>query len=160
MALVELNSTQKLVELPAIPLDRDMPNRREARTTANTIGHPLRFRPMAAPTPPGWYPDPSGTGQQRYWDGQVWLQLPPPPPGTPVGQPAERRFTIHYGFALLAIFSLLGTLVFGLPLMAQAGDEDTGGVASTMGVLWLLWGGMWTVIWTAFAIQHTLRGRR
>ncbi|WP_407667533.1 DUF2510 domain-containing protein, partial [Mycolicibacterium llatzerense] len=22
------------------------------------------------PTPPGWYPDP--TGQQRYWDGQQW----------------------------------------------------------------------------------------
>jgi hypothetical protein len=22
--------------------------------------------------PPGWHPDPSGNGSQRYWDGQVW----------------------------------------------------------------------------------------
>jgi hypothetical protein len=24
-----------------------------------------------SPPPPGWYPDPSGTGQ-RYWDGATW----------------------------------------------------------------------------------------
>jgi hypothetical protein len=23
-------------------------------------------------SPPGWYPDPSGNGQQRYWDGTQW----------------------------------------------------------------------------------------
>lgn len=23
-------------------------------------------------TPPGWYPDPSGPGSQRYWDGSQW----------------------------------------------------------------------------------------
>jgi hypothetical protein len=102
-------------------------------------------------TAPGWYPDPSGA--QRYWDGQQWLALPPP------AAPAERRFTIHYGFGLLAVFSLLGTLLFGIPLVAQA-DEESGSIAVGMGVLWFLWGGMWTVIWTAFAIQHTLRGRR
>ena len=23
-------------------------------------------------SPPGWYPDPSGAEQYRYWDGRVW----------------------------------------------------------------------------------------
>jgi predicted RNA-binding Zn-ribbon protein involved in translation (DUF1610 family) len=26
---------------------------------------------------PGWYPDPEGTGSQRYWNGSVWSDLPP-----------------------------------------------------------------------------------
>ncbi|AGI12983.1 hypothetical protein PBI_BUTTERS_36 [Mycobacterium phage Butters] len=99
--------------------------------------------------PPGWYPDPEGGGQ-RYWDGRQWTShrapLPPPAPA------AERRFTVNYGFALLAIFSLLGTLLFGVPLIANG--------AEMMGTMWLFWGGMWTLIWGAFAVQHTLRNRR
>lgn len=36
---------------------------------------------MTAPTPPGWYPDPSGSGRQLYWDGRGWAmpQAPIPP---------------------------------------------------------------------------------
>ena len=26
------------------------------------------------PTPAGWYPDPDGTGGQRYWDGMAWTE--------------------------------------------------------------------------------------
>ncbi|ORV96216.1 DUF2510 domain-containing protein [Mycobacterium kyorinense] len=38
---------------------------------------------MTHPTPPpGWYPDPSGSGQ-RYFDGRQWTDLPPPPPAQP-----------------------------------------------------------------------------
>lgn len=37
-----------------------------------------------ADVPPaaGWYPTP--TGEHRYWDGNQWLALPPPPDATPL----------------------------------------------------------------------------
>lgn len=42
--------------------------------------------------PAGWYPDPAGTGGQRYFDGTAWTEhfFPPPPPpsyGYAVGRP-------------------------------------------------------------------------
>jgi uncharacterized RDD family membrane protein YckC len=46
-----------------------------------------------AAAPAGWYPDPAGTGGQRYFDGTTWTEhfVPPPPPmaayGYPVGRP-------------------------------------------------------------------------
>lgn len=117
--------------------------------------------PTPLPPPAGWYPDPS-TGQQRWFDGTTWGPYAPSTsaPPTAAAGPAERRFTIHYGFALLAVFSLIGTLIIGIPMLSTAADPDTGGVGAVMGTLWMLWGGMWTLIWVAFAVQHTLKGRR
>lgn len=101
---------------------------------------------MTTPPPAGWYP--------------------PPPPSQPA------RITIHYGFAVLAIFSLLGTVIPTIILFSVAGnvasdktvDPDSAstaaGMSSGVAVLWLLWGGMWTLIWAAFAINHTLKERR
>jgi hypothetical protein len=101
----------------------------------------------------GWHPDPSGTTGQRYFDGHDWTEHLAPQ------KPAERRFTIHYGFALLAVFAMLGTVIPTLLLFSTASDPQTEGYGVTAGVLWLLWGGFWTLVWVAFAIQHTLRGR-
>ncbi|GAS97209.1 uncharacterized protein RMCC_4175 [Mycolicibacterium canariasense] len=42
------------------------------------------------PTPAGWYPDPDGTGGQRYWDGTAWTehQAPAQQPPAPAPEPA------------------------------------------------------------------------
>src|SRR5690349_23884053 len=39
------------------------------------------------PTPAGWYPDPDGTGGQRYWDGAAWTEHRSPAVEAP--QPAS-----------------------------------------------------------------------
>jgi type II secretory pathway component PulF len=95
-----------------------------------------------------------------------------PPPGWEYPQspsPAPARFTIHYGFALLAFFSLLGTVVPTILMFVGAGNassdgtqagQDASGFLGTFGVLWLLWGGMWTLVYVAFAVNHTLKERR
>lgn len=52
---------------------------------------------MATPTPPGWYPDPSGVLGTRYWDGYRW--------GPPSAPPKKK------GSAVL-IVGIIGTVVF------------------------------------------------
>ena len=43
---------------------------------------------MTTPTTPaGWYPDPDGSGEQRYWDGDAWTERPPP--ATPSDSPGD-----------------------------------------------------------------------
>jgi hypothetical protein len=47
--------------------------------------------PPNASVPPAWYPDPEGSAQQRYWDGQQWSDhlSPPPPQATNMAFPEE-----------------------------------------------------------------------
>lgn len=57
--------------------------------------------------PPGWYPDPAGSGGRSYWNGREWG--PPPKPRT------GRRVLIIVGsiVAVLLLLSLIGHLAGG-----------------------------------------------
>ena len=45
--------------------------------------------PQPLPPPPGWYPDPGGSGGQRWWDGSGWTEHLHQP-GAPASAPAAR----------------------------------------------------------------------
>jgi len=75
--------------------------------------------PFGNPDPPpaaasGWYPDPSGSGSLRYWDGSRWtdaLSSAVPPAGPHNARDDSRSW------ALAAHLSALLSLVIGLPIV-------------------------------------------
>lgn len=56
-------------------------------------------RPVPAAAPPGWYPDPSGQLDQRFWDGQQWHDGAEPPT---TGIAVSRRGFIAVGLIAAA----------------------------------------------------------
>lgn len=46
---------------------------------------PMNAHPMLAAAPPGWYPDPQGSGMMRWFDGMMWTQSYAPPGSVPMG---------------------------------------------------------------------------
>lgn len=69
-------------------------------------------------TPAGWYPDPSGAGQQRYWDGTQWTEHHAPAAagggGVRPGQAVDPKTPVRPAPALwwavpaLAVLALIG----------------------------------------------------
>jgi hypothetical protein len=59
---------------------------------AGTASQP-QTAPVAREIPAGWYPDPEGRPQSRYWDGQGWTEQTGPllPPADPPARPAFQR---------------------------------------------------------------------
>ena len=47
--------------------------------------------------PAGWYPDPAGSGGQRYWDGGTWSQVTRPVDGAAAGQASQQATYIPQG---------------------------------------------------------------
>jgi hypothetical protein len=65
------------------------------------------------PSPPGWYPDPSGAPGQKYWDGRYWHAAVPARPGQQTGRKSSATRTwIIVGLIVSAV--IIVVLVFAL----------------------------------------------
>ena len=64
-------------------------------------------------TPAGWYPDPAGSGQQRYWDGNAWSYLTDPNP---------KKQTLAVSF--LKVIALGGGAVIAAHLLLNACERQ------------------------------------
>lgn len=92
--------------------------------------------------PPGWYPDPSGMGGQRYWTGNSWsdqtqANVPPfagaVPPGSWGSKPAiSVRRVIWLPIALTVVGVVIAVAVFGLSNMQSRKGLDLSGMPSTL----------------------------
>lgn len=78
----------------------------------------------------GWYPDPSGAPQQRYWDGTEWTEHTAPLAGPPVAPPAERSRAIGcliaagVGVVLLFIGAIVAAIAIPTFLGAKERAQD------------------------------------
>jgi hypothetical protein len=84
----------------------------------------------------GWFPDPVGRGDHRWWDGETWTDVvsvggdertdpEPPPTGSPVHPPARpvQRTDWWLGGAVVAVAALVG-LAAGLATGAAGAAPD------------------------------------
>lgn len=78
-------------------------------------------------TPPGWYPDPTAPGTERYWDGTAWTDhsrpvtvAPPAPPPTPYSAPAPVGGVAGSGQkpSNYLVWTILATVLCCLPIGA------------------------------------------
>jgi len=90
----------------------------------------------------GWYPDPSGSGQLRYWDGERWSAVTRP--AGPVGsstQPAGASRSRHSRgpgilIGLVVLFVLIGLVALLLNRPWDRGFETTGDPATPTVSAW------------------------
>jgi hypothetical protein len=107
-------------------------------------------QPEDRQAPPGWYPDPGGSAQQRYWDGQGWTGLlRDAAPETPGGAQQRRQKQSTSGWAIASLVAgILGVFVLAIPfaLLARRRIAASGGrlggdglaiAGVTLGTIWL-----------------------
>jgi hypothetical protein len=80
---------------------------------------------------PGWYPDPRGSGGQRFWDGNVWTEHvrspEPPPPGA--GNVLSIIAMVCGGIAILFFPIFIGVAGIVCAVIAKVRKENLSTVA-------------------------------
>jgi Protein of unknown function (DUF2510) len=75
---------------PQGPYDQQPQGPQGPQDTYGGAADPYGYRPPPAHLPPaGWYTDPAGTPQERWWDGRGWTDHLRPRPAGDQGQPGS-----------------------------------------------------------------------
>ncbi len=126
-------------------------------------------RASPPPPPPGpapdWYPDPSGVGEYRFWDGSGWTHgvviggqvterpMPWPPlagtSGPVVAAEPDERVPLPGRASLYALAGFLAGLVAGVAMALGAAALDLPDVAVLLANLAGLWSGLFGACWLA-----------
>lgn len=96
---------------------------------------------MSQPSPaPGWYPDPSNSGRQIYWDGSAWT-TPVPDSG---GSNRSKQIAVAVGVCVLAVVGTMMSMQ-SASLMTGTGPLWTGVgvVGAAVAVAFFLGGAVW-----------------
>lgn len=72
----------------------------------------------------GWYPDPDGTGGQRYFDGTNWGPVAPPSAGAPADTPLTAAAPRKNGQGRKVAALVVGALVLMFAFAQCSGNDD------------------------------------
>lgn len=116
---------------------------------------------MAATPPANWYPDPSGVGELRYWDGAAWTPgiviagevrehaMPWPPVASVSTEAPDDRPQLPGRAAFYGLAGFVAGLVGGVALAIAGEAAGLPDIAILLLNLVALWSGLLTACWLA-----------
>jgi hypothetical protein len=101
---------------------------------------PAATSPTAPLPPEGWYDDPGGKNQQRYWDGGAWTEQIAPNMPAPVAVEKPNATRIRRIVSLLCCVGLMIGALAPWATTAFASDSGTHGDGTLTGLFGLIAG--------------------